>query len=64
MTTFGTFECRFEPSTSAASNDVRATMLADPGFGQYFTDHMFLAKWTPEDDWAHARVVPAIVRSL
>ena len=53
-----TFECRFEPSTSAASNDVRATMLADPGFGQYFTDHMFLAKWTPEDDWAHARVVP------
>ena len=40
---------------SAAELDA---ILADPGFGNYFTDHMFLANWTPDDGWTHARIVP------
>ena len=53
-----TFTSRFERNPDALSDAQREEILADPGFGQYFTDHMFLAKWTPEDDWSHARVVP------
>jgi branched-chain amino acid aminotransferase len=33
-------------------------ILGDPGFGNYFTDHMFLAKWTPDEGWAYPRIVP------
>ncbi|MEH3033770.1 MAG: branched-chain amino acid aminotransferase [Aeromicrobium erythreum] len=36
----------------------RAAILADPGFGKHFTDHMFLAEWTPAEGWHDARVVP------
>jgi branched-chain amino acid aminotransferase len=53
-----TFTSRFEPNRTALSDELRNHILEDPGFGKYFTDHMFLAKWTPEDGWDHARVVP------
>ena len=36
----------------------RDAILADPGFGNHFTDHMFLAEWTPDTGWDDARVVP------
>lgn len=29
----------------------RAAILADPGFGNYFTDHMATARWTAEGGW-------------
>jgi branched-chain amino acid aminotransferase len=58
MVTSMTFSSRFEQSPDAIPDPRREEILADPGFGQYFTDHMFLAKWTPEDGWDHARVVP------
>jgi branched-chain amino acid aminotransferase len=53
-----TFTSRFEPNPAALDDAQRDEILANPGFGQYFTDHMFLAKWTPEESWSHARVVP------
>ncbi|HSI27152.1 MAG TPA: branched chain amino acid aminotransferase, partial [Aeromicrobium sp.] len=58
MTSSGTFEYRVERSTSGRSDAERDEILANPGFGLYFTDHMFLAEWTPDTDWANARVVP------
>ena len=36
----------------------RDEILANPGFGQYFTDHMFVAEWTPDDGWHAATVKP------
>jgi branched-chain amino acid aminotransferase len=36
----------------------RAEILADPGFGQVFTDHMALATWTAADGWHNATVQP------
>jgi branched-chain amino acid aminotransferase len=33
-------------------------ILADPGFGLHFTDHMYVAEWTPEQGWHDARVTP------
>ena len=35
-----------------------AEILANPGFGQHFTDHMFTVEWTPEKGWYDARVTP------
>src|SRR4051795_1237278 len=31
-------------------------ILANPGFGTHFTDHMFTVEWTPEMGWYDARV--------
>jgi branched-chain amino acid aminotransferase len=36
----------------------REEILADPGFGLYFTDHMFTSTWTPDRQWHDARVTP------
>ncbi|HEX6515459.1 MAG TPA: branched-chain amino acid aminotransferase [Nocardioidaceae bacterium] len=51
-----------EIDVSAATNPVspeRLTqILASPGFGTHFTDHMFVAEWTPERGWHDARVQP------
>ena len=35
-----------------------AEILANPGFGIHFTDHMFTVEWTPADGWHGARVTP------
>ena len=48
---------------TTASTAVRATaerdaILADPGFGRHFTDHMVEITWTEESGWHDARVYP------
>jgi branched-chain amino acid aminotransferase len=35
----------------------RAAILADPGFGNYFTDHMVRAVWTPAQGWHDASLM-------
>lgn len=42
------------PATEAAV----ARVLADPGFGDHFTDHMAVATWTTAGGWAAAEVRP------
>ena len=45
--------------TSTPVADERlAEILANPGFGVHFTDHMFLVEWTPETGWHNARIEP------
>jgi branched-chain amino acid aminotransferase len=41
-----------------------AEILAEPGFGRHFTDHMFRAEWTPDRGWHAAQVVPYAPLSL
>lgn len=36
----------------------RAEILANPGFGTYFTDHMAVITWTKGQGWHDANVVP------
>ena len=36
----------------------RAEILANPGFGNHFTDHMFTVEWTPDKGWHDARITP------
>jgi branched-chain amino acid aminotransferase len=33
-------------------------IMANPGFGDYFTDHMAVATWTKDAGWADARIEP------
>ena len=35
-----------------------AEILAAPGFGTHFTDHMFTVEWTPDRGWHAARITP------
>jgi branched-chain amino acid aminotransferase len=48
------FELR--PNQAPASDAEREAVLAAPGFGKHFTDHMARATWTREDGWHDARV--------
>ncbi len=46
-------------SNSAPVNDQRLVeILAAPGFGKYFTDHMVIIDWDAESGWHDPRVVP------
>ncbi len=45
-------------ASDVTTDDRLAEILANPGFGVHFTDHMFLVEWTPETGWADARVQP------
>ncbi|KHL19020.1 branched-chain amino acid aminotransferase [Mumia flava] len=47
-----------EPNPAPVPAERRAEILASPGFGKHFTDHMFLAEWTPEAGWHDARLAP------
>src|SRR3989337_66169 len=35
-----------------------AEILANPGFGTHFTDHMLTVEWTPDQGWHDARITP------
>ena len=51
--------------TEAPTPDDRlAEILAHPGFGTHFTDHMLTIEWTPADGWHAARVTPYAPLSL
>ncbi len=55
-----TYPLRFAltPSTSARAEAERDAILADPGFGKHFTDHMVTIDWSIDDGWHDARVTP------
>ncbi len=46
------------PSPAARAEAEREAILADPGFGKYFTDHMVSIRWTIAEGWHDARVIP------
>ncbi|TFD19249.1 branched-chain amino acid aminotransferase [Cryobacterium sp. TMS1-13-1] len=46
------------PSTEARAEAERAEILADPGFGKHFTDHMVTIDWSVDAGWHDARVTP------
>ena len=60
MTTTTGFPLRFEttPSAAARADAEREVILADPGFGKHFTDHMIAIDWSIEEGWHDARVQP------
>ena len=51
-----TLDISVTTSTSPRSDSDLAEILANPGFGTHFTDHMLTVEWTPEQGWHDARV--------
>ncbi|MFH9423401.1 branched-chain amino acid aminotransferase [Streptomyces sp. NPDC017529] len=47
-----------KPSSHPLSDAERERILASPGFGRYFTDHMVTIKWTEGRGWHDAQLVP------
>jgi branched-chain amino acid aminotransferase len=44
------------PNNNPVAPDRLAEILANPGFGLHFTDHMFVVEWTPDRGWHDARI--------
>jgi hypothetical protein len=40
------------PSKVPVSDSAREAILADPGFGKYFTDNMVTATWSSSSGWS------------
>jgi branched-chain amino acid aminotransferase len=56
--TNGTLEFTLARNTSPASDEVRAEILQNPGFGKFHTDHMVSISYTAGRGWHDAEVVP------
>jgi branched-chain amino acid aminotransferase len=50
------FEAARNPAPESDAR--RAEILADPGFGKYFTDHLVTVTWTPQEGWHDAQIRP------
>ncbi|MER6141717.1 branched-chain amino acid aminotransferase [Streptomyces sparsogenes] len=47
-----------KPSSHPLADEERERILANPGFGRHFTDHMVTIKWTEGRGWHDAQLVP------
>ncbi|MDX6348661.1 MAG: branched-chain amino acid aminotransferase [Streptomyces sp.] len=47
-----------KPSSHPLSDAEREAILANPGFGRHFTDHMVMIRWTEGRGWHDAQLVP------
>ena len=56
--TDGPLEFTVERNATPASDEVRASILANPGFGQFHTDHMVSIDYIEGKGWHDARVTP------
>ncbi len=44
------------PNPNPVADAERVARVAQPGFGKYFTDNMFIAEWNEEKGWHDARL--------
>lgn len=54
--TDGPLEFTVSRASNPASDEVRAQVLADPGFGRFHTDHMVSIDYNADRGWHDARV--------
>jgi branched-chain amino acid aminotransferase len=53
-----TLEFALTRNAQPIADDERARVLAEPGFGKHFTDHMVSIDWAEDGGWHDARVEP------
>ncbi len=53
-----TLEFTLTRNAQPIADDERARVLAEPGFGKHFTDHMVSIDWTEDGGWHDARIEP------
>jgi branched-chain amino acid aminotransferase len=56
--TDGPLEFTVHRNAEPATDEVRAEILANPGFGRFHTDHMVSIDYTADAGWRNARVLP------
>ena len=56
--TSGSLEFSVLRASSPATDAERESILAEPGFGKYFTDHMVSIDYAEGQGWHNARVIP------
>ncbi|MDT5236029.1 MAG: branched-chain amino acid aminotransferase, partial [Mycobacterium sp.] len=56
--TDGPLEFRVERNANPVSDEVRASILNDPGFGRYHTVHLVSVDYVEGKGWHNARVIP------
>jgi branched-chain amino acid aminotransferase len=56
--TSGSLEFTIQRASNPATDAERESILADPGFGKYFTDHMVSIDYAEDRGWHNARVIP------
>ena len=56
--TSGSLEFTVQRTSNPATAAERESILADPGFGKYFTDHMVSIDYAEGQGWHNARVIP------
>ncbi|MDO8731551.1 MAG: branched-chain amino acid aminotransferase [Actinomycetota bacterium] len=54
----GTWPIELKPSDHPLPDAQRDAILADPGFGRYFTDNMISARWSVDAGWHDAELIP------
>lgn len=52
----GSLTIDVRPAAEPVTSERLEMILSDPGFGNFFTDHMYVVEWTPERGWHDARV--------
>jgi len=52
------------PHPAPSSAETRAAILANPGFGSHFTDHMVCVEWTEGEGWHSATIGPRVPIAL
>ncbi|OIV37626.1 branched chain amino acid aminotransferase [Mangrovactinospora gilvigrisea] len=57
-TTAADLEIALRPTADPLPEAERQAILADPGFGRYFTDHMVSIEWSRDRGWHDAQLVP------
>jgi branched-chain amino acid aminotransferase len=53
-----TLTIELKPSANPLADAEREAILANPGFGRHFTDHMVTIRWTEGRGWHEAELVP------
>jgi len=48
-----------QPNENPVDASTRAEILADPGFGKFFTDNVVRTVWTKESGWAQSQLLPS-----
>jgi branched-chain amino acid aminotransferase len=59
-----THQLPVERSSTPVPAQQRAAILAEPGFGVHFSDHMALGRWTPDTGWHELSVQPRAPLSM
>ncbi|MBH1933927.1 branched-chain amino acid aminotransferase [Streptomyces sp. AV19] len=59
-----TLTIELKPSSQPLPDAERERILANPGFGRHFTDHMVTIKWSEGVGWHEAQLVPYAPLSL